>query len=211
MNAVWDELMRIWREARDRGEPPRWGQRRLAGRHVEFDLGSDCEMAAAVIDAVIANRRGPLEREREMQTRLAAMAGAMLASGHYPPVTEAVAARMIEEAKINPVAWDACRHLAEDYIAQGKTMPMPLRFWASRALPTRANARRSGRNATRDDAIRFAIGAAFESGAFGADDVEGVCELVAQRLAAAGIGIPLPAAAIVEIWKARRHEGDPRR
>lgn len=211
MNAVWDALMRIGREARDRGEPPRWGQRRLAGRFADFGLGSDRELAAALIDAVIANRRGPLEREREMHARLAAMAGAMLASGHYAPVTEAVAARMIEEAKGNPVTWDACRHLAEDYIAQGKTMPMPLRFWASRALPTRANARRSGRNAARDDAIRFAIGAAFEAGAFEADDVEGVGELVAQRLAATGIGTPLPVAAIVEIWQIRRPEGDPRR
>lgn len=211
MTAVWDELMRIWREARDRGEPPRWGQRRLAGRHAEFGFASDREMAAAAIDAVIANRRGPLEREREMRARLAALAGAMLANGHYPPVTEAVAAGMIEEAKNNPVAWDACRHLAEDYIAQGKTMPMPLRFWASRALPTRANARRSGRHAARDDVLRFAIGVAFEAGAFETADVEGVCELVAQRLAAADVGTPLPAAAIMEIWQARRPEVDQRR
>jgi len=223
---VWDELMAIWRDARESGANPNWGQRRLAGRAEEFGLVTDYALAEVLVDIALDNRRGMHHSEIVVIQRIAEAAGYPVPDNQYI-LPDAALAGLVQASATDPVAWAACIRITDDAMTRGVPVPERLRDWVSAAIKgeaQRPDMRKSGMLAARDDAIRFAVRLVMESGAFRAPthsanskvpgtELEGAqarsaCELVAQKFGQAGIGIAISYEEVARIWRNRNRQFD---
>lgn len=223
---VADALFTIWRDARQQGDPARFGQRRLAGRAGEFGLADDYAVAVAAVDSAIRNRAGAIDRRRVITARIAEAIGQPMPDGHYPALPADKLAALAAVAQADSVAWAACEHVTADAIERGLPVPDGLRHWAIAAMQdtTRPDGRCAQWETARDDAIRFAVRLALESGAFrgathsaqsqkpGTELREGrahsACELVAQRMTAADVGAAVSYEQAAKVWRQRNRELD---
>lgn len=212
MGDLYQAVLNISFNARAAGESPRWGQRRFAGRAAEFGYRDEYDLAGALVDIAIDNRRGAVGRERVIVGRIADAAGGPVPRSHYALTDDAIR-RLLEAADADAVAFAACERIALDAIARGVPIPEPLRDWASEAIrgatgPDRRKAK-SAFNSARDDAVRFAVRLAMESGAFStatrsaASEHESACEFVATRMADAGMGVARGHKRVAAIWGGR--------
>lgn len=224
---VCGELIAIWQEAFAKGENPRFGQRRLAGRFAEFGLPDDYAVAEAAVDCAINNKRNAINNHRVIVARLTDAVGFAMPDSHYPELPADRLEALAAEAATDAVAWAACQHVAVDAIQRGLPVPLGLVTWAANAWrdTTRPDARKAKWQTQRDDAIRFAVRLALESGAFkgathskdkkkpaakamrGGRELDdwtlSACDLVAHRMSNAGIGIALDYADVAKVWAKR--------
>ncbi|MHA7833477.1 MAG: hypothetical protein ACX94A_03235 [Algiphilus sp.] len=212
------------RETLETGAFSGWGHKRLKGREGEFGLTAS-QLAEALVDVAIDNRRGHLGRDAVVLHRITELAGAVSLSGERVNVAHLPAEvidTLTREAASDALAWDACARLFDDTATLGTPVPAALLQWAGKALTGEAErpAGKTGPDSAdrlrRDDAVRFAVRLALESGAFRgathskeapAPRVAGrprsACELVGQRLSDSGAGVALGYAAVKSIWEAR--------
>lgn len=219
-------IFSIWRDARQQGNPATFGQRRLAGRASEFGIADDYAVAVAAVDCAIRNRAGAIDRQRVITARIAEAIGQPMPDSHYPALPADTLAALAAVAHVDAVAWAACEHVTADAIERGLPVPDGLRQWAIEAMQdtVRPDGRRAQWEAARDDAIRFAVRLALESGAFrgathsaqsrkAGTELRGgrarsACELVAQRMTAADIGLAVSYEQAAKIWRQRNRELD---
>lgn len=236
------ECLRVLYESSAPDGPPRWMPGRYKGRAAEFGFADEYELAVELVKIAIGNRfhaengkPDPMSAsspERAVMDRIAQAKKQPMDYGGvaYLAMDEGAAKELALDSVSDPVAWEACVHVVSESLEAGLEIPFYLRAWAAQALRGEIKKVDGRRNigawlAPRDDAIRFAIRMALESGAFrGAThnpstkrpglEIEGgrarsACELVAWELTHAGVGIARGYKQVVEIWEARNRENEP--
>lgn len=211
----------IWRS----GLPFGGQRRRLAERFAEFGLQSNYEVAEVAVDVALNNWRGSMSlgRRRSITRRIADAAEYPAPESHYALPDHAIK-RLIRAAGEERLAWDALERIARDAIRRG--LPVPARMRVVFLAAMRGRVRRPPAppndpddNLERDEAIRFAIRLALESGAFrGATHnrateirdglARSACELVEWRLPLMRVRTRVGYAGVVEIWEARNRALD---
>lgn len=239
VDALKRECVRVFFEASSPGGPPRWLPGRFRGRHDEFGLADDYALAVALVDIAIGFRfnmiNGHIDpmsaasADRAISDRIEHAKRKPVTRGDAALLTiDELAAKELALDSVNdPVAWDACVRVVSDALVGGLEIPFHLRVWAAQALrgEIRVDRRRNAgaRNAPRDDAIRFAVRMALESGALEAthsDDTKNpgpelpgaraksACQLVALKLSAAGIGVAVSYKQVEKVWGDRNRKLD---
>lgn len=227
------EVMQLFWESSAPDGPPRWMQSRFKGRFAEFGLANDYAVAVELVDIAIGHRfhasnpqsagakgRAVLDRINQAKRE---------PSPHgYLIINERQATELADESVHDPVAWAACVKVVSEALVASLEVPYALREWTARVLRgeiQEPDKRKSSKFMTpRDDAIRFAVRMALESGAFtaathgshskaaGPEEYGGrarsACELVALRLTSADTGVDLKYPQVAGIWEKRNRDND---
>lgn len=228
------EVMQLFWEASAADGPYRWVQDRFKGRFAEFGLVDDYAVAVELVAIAIGHRfhaTDPLSagnKDRAVLDRISQAKREPSPHG-YLVINDRQAKELADEAVDDPVAWAACVKVVSEALTANLNLPYPLREWTARVLRgeiTKPDKRKSvaGYLTPRDDAIRHAVRMAMESGAFTAPThgthtkalgptekggrARSACELVAFRLANAGMGVALGYPQVAGIWEKRNRNND---